>query len=80
MCCSVCHAPRRTRGTDASALAREGNQDLIVARLATDAGEAMGEDAAAQVLGEFALDMARQAAASASRTSASRVWAWRDTS
>lgn len=38
-------------------------QDLIVARLATDAGEAMGEDAAAQVLGELALDVARQAAA-----------------
>ena len=63
MCRSVCHAPRRTRGTNASAFAREGNQDLIVARLATDADEAMGEDAAAQILGELALDVARQAAA-----------------
>jgi len=34
-----------------------------ILRLAADAGEAMGEDAAAQVLGELALDVARQAAA-----------------
>ena len=42
---------------------REGDEDLVGAGLAADAGEAMGEDAAAQVLGELALDVARQAAA-----------------
>jgi hypothetical protein len=59
----VCHAACCVGRTDASAFAREGNQDLLVARLAADAGEAMGDDAATQVLGELSLDVARQATA-----------------
>ena len=47
----VRHAACCAGRTDASAFAREGNQDLVVARLAADAGEAVGEDAATQVLG-----------------------------
>jgi hypothetical protein len=61
----VRHAACRAGRTDASALAREGYQDLVVASLAADPGEAVGGDAATQVLGELALDVARQAAAPA---------------
>jgi hypothetical protein len=61
--CRVGHAARGARRADAAAFTREGDEDLVGAGLAADAGEAMGEDAAAQVLGELALDVARQAAA-----------------
>jgi len=53
-------------------VAAERHDDLVVARRAAHAREAMGEDATAQVLGELALDVARKATTSASRSSASR--------
>lgn len=42
--------------------ATERDDDLVVAGLAADAREAVGEDAAAEVGGELALDVAREAA------------------
>ena len=47
----------------AASLATERDDDLVVAGLAADAREAVGEDAAAEVGGELALDVAREAAA-----------------
>jgi hypothetical protein len=59
----VGHAPRRATRAQAASLATERDDDLVVAGLAADAREAVGEDAAAEVGGELALDVAREAAA-----------------
>jgi hypothetical protein len=56
----VRHPSRCTRRTQAAALAAERDDDLVMARRAAYACEAMREDAAAQVLGELALDAARK--------------------
>ncbi len=50
-------------GADTSALAREGYQALGGAVVAADAGEAVGQDAAAEVGSEVVLDPARHALA-----------------
>jgi hypothetical protein len=57
------HAAGVARGADAAALAGEGHQPLGGARVAADAGEPVGEDAAAQVGAEVVLDPARYAVA-----------------
>ena len=57
----VRHPSRCTRRTQAAAFAAERDDDLVMARRAAYAREAMREDAAAQVLGELALDVARKA-------------------
>ena len=58
----VGHAARGTRRADAAAFTREGDEDLVGAGLAADAGEAVGKEATAQVGGELAVDVAGQAA------------------
>jgi len=58
----VGHASRGARRADAASLARERDEDLVVARLAPHAGEAVGEHPAAQILGELPIDVAWQAA------------------
>jgi hypothetical protein len=62
MCRGVRHPPRGARRADAAAFARERDEELVGARLAPHAREAMSEDATAQVLRELAVDIARQAA------------------
>ena len=62
MRCGVCHPARRTRRTQAAAFAAKRDDDLLIARRAAYPREAVGENTAAQVLGEFALDVTRQAA------------------
>jgi len=57
------HATRRARRADPAPLARERDHELVAAHLTADAREAVGQHAAPQVLGELALDVARQAAA-----------------
>jgi hypothetical protein len=59
----VCHASRRAARTDSSSLAAERHNDLVVTALTAHAREAVREDAAAQIRGELALDVARQPAA-----------------
>ena len=56
------HAPAAAAGAHAAALAREGDEALGLASAAAEAGEAVREDAAAQVGAELALDEARDAA------------------
>jgi hypothetical protein len=53
---------RAVHDGNAAPLERERDEELVVARLATNAGEAVGEHPAAQVLGELAIDVAWQAA------------------
>ena len=43
------HAARRARGTDIAALATEGDQEVVAAAGAVDAGEPVGQDAALQI-------------------------------
>jgi hypothetical protein len=57
------HAPRRATRADAAPLAAECDDDFVVAHLAAHAREAVREDAASQIRGELALDVARQPAA-----------------
>jgi hypothetical protein len=57
------HPPRGARGAQAPALAAERDQVLLATGPAGDAGEAMLEKPAPEVLLELALDVARQAAA-----------------
>ena len=59
----VRHAARRARATDASSLATEYDHELVAARLAAHAREAMGEDAALEIRGQLTLDIAREPAA-----------------
>jgi hypothetical protein len=56
----VGHAPAGAARAEAAALAREGHEQVAAARVAMAAREAIREDATAQVLAEFALDVARQ--------------------
>jgi len=51
------HAARRAGGTDVAILAREGNQEVVTAACAVCAGEAVGQDAALQVLVKGGLDV-----------------------
>ena len=51
------HAPGVARWADASALARERDQEVVPALPAAGAGEAVGQDAALQVAAELALDV-----------------------
>jgi hypothetical protein len=55
--------PRVAGGADAATLAGEGDQPLGGARVAADTGEAVGEDAAAEVGAEVILDPVRYAIA-----------------
>jgi hypothetical protein len=57
------HAPGVARRADAAALAGEGDEALGGARIAADAGKAMGEDAAAEVGAEVVLNPLRDAVA-----------------
>ena len=59
----VRHPPGHAGRADAAAFARERDEELVVAGLATHAREAVGEDATAQVLGKLAIDVARQTTA-----------------
>jgi len=61
--CRIGHAARGARRADAAAFTREGDEDLVGAGLAANAGEAVGKEATAQIGGEFAVDVAGQAAA-----------------
>jgi hypothetical protein len=56
----LAHAPGVARRADASALAREGDQPLVAAILATGPGEPMGQNAALRVGPEVTLDPLRQ--------------------
>jgi hypothetical protein len=58
----VGHAPAGAGGTEASALAREGDEALAAAGVAAHAQEAVGRDAAVEEAPELALDEARDAA------------------
>lgn len=51
-----CHAPRVAVGADAPALAGEGDQEVVAAAGAASAGEAVGQDAAAEIGPEPGLD------------------------
>jgi hypothetical protein len=53
------HATRVAGGADAATLAGEGHEALGGARVAADAGKAVGEDAAAEVGAEIVLDPLR---------------------
>jgi hypothetical protein len=57
------HAASGTRGAEAAALAREGHQELVSAGGAAHAGEAEGQDPAAQVALELRRQVAGQGAA-----------------
>jgi hypothetical protein len=57
------HAAGITGRADATALARERHEALGGARVAADAGEVMGEDAAAEIGPEVVLDPLRGALA-----------------
>lgn len=59
----VCHPTRRTGRTDAAVFAGKGDEQLVAAARAADAGEAVFQDAAAQVALELALNEGRQFAA-----------------
>jgi hypothetical protein len=52
------HAPSAARGTEAAALAREGDHAVEPALVAVHAHEAVGEDAAAEKAAELAQDEA----------------------
>jgi hypothetical protein len=52
------HTPGFARGADAAPLAREGPQEIVAARGAAGAGEAVGQDAALQVASQLALRVA----------------------
>jgi hypothetical protein len=54
------HAPSAARGTEAAALAREGDDTVEPALVAVYAHEAVGEDSAAQEGSKLALDEARR--------------------
>jgi hypothetical protein len=62
-CRGIGHATCGARRAEAAALARERDEELVIARLAANPREAMGEEATAQILRELAVDVARQAAA-----------------
>ena len=51
------HAPGAARGTDPAALAGEGDQKVMPAARAARPGEAVGQNAAGQVLAELPLDV-----------------------
>jgi hypothetical protein len=55
--------PRGTGGTDAATLARIRDEKIVAALGASDAGKAVGEDAAFEVAAEFPFDMGRRKAA-----------------
>jgi hypothetical protein len=55
----VCHASRGAARTDSAPLAAERDHDLVVTGLTAHAREAVREDAAPQIRGELALDIAR---------------------
>jgi hypothetical protein len=52
------HSPTPTRRTEPPALAREGDEPIVVAGVAVDAQESMGEDAALEIGADLALDEA----------------------
>ena len=53
------HAPAVARWADASALARERDQEVVAALSAAGPGEAVGEDAALQITPELPLHILR---------------------
>src|SRR6059036_2601400 len=55
----VGHAAPATRGAEAAAFARERHEAIVAAVVATQAQEAVGEDAAAQEGAELLLDEVR---------------------
>jgi hypothetical protein len=55
----VCHSSRGAARTDSAPLAAERHHDLVVAGLTAHAREPVREDAALEVSGELALDVAR---------------------
>ena len=59
---SVRHPARCTRRAQAAAFAAKRDDDLLMARRTAYPREAVGKNTAAQVLGELALDVTRQAA------------------
>jgi hypothetical protein len=65
------HPARRTARTQAAALAAEDHDDLVMARRAAHAREAMGQHAAPQILGELALDVPGRVRAAVSGPSVS---------
>ena len=54
------HAPVVARGAHATALAGVGDQEIVLALVAVDAGKAMRENAAFEIAAEGALDMRRR--------------------
>jgi hypothetical protein len=54
--CQVRHAPFAARRTEVTALAREGDEDLVPAVVAAEAGEAARQDGAGNELAELPLD------------------------
>lgn len=68
VCCQASHAPPGARRADAASLAGERDQQILLARVAAEAGEAARQLAAGQELAQLALDEVRQAVAVAAGT------------
>lgn len=57
VCGGLRHAPRGAGRAEAAALAREGDQEVVIAVVAACRREAAGEDAALEEAAQFALDV-----------------------